>query len=1311
MADWGRRLTWLLPLCFVGLVSLLALCQDRDFWRSSAALYQLAQEAATRGDHPRALELARKAWARNPGHSGYGDFLGWLYLEAGQPQAALEVCRQVLARDPQAAGALKFQALALDRLGERQQALSLLADHLKKKPQEAELLQAAAQIAARRAADHPLAVEYLKRLMQVRPEPQMRRQLVDLLISLDRYPEAITLQEEEVAEFPDHQEALHRLALIHYWHRDYQAATQVYTRLLERAASDAALRYEAARTAEAAHAVDVALAHYLWLYGRHRDNAEYAVALARLWSQKGRHAEAVGVLAPLMQEKADPELRRWYALELMLIRDFGKALKAYQVAWETGDTHIETIINLARLHGQRQHFHKAAAFWDEAVRRQLLNDNLRWEAALTYSYARRYQDAVEVLKPVDRQNPPHPRLLLFLGQLHFYQEHWGQAAHYFKAYLEKHPQDPEVHRQLAEALSFQTENQDAALEQYARALRLRDDIRLRLRRIHLLLKARRWDDAARELKECPPPGEPQLLREQARLYLWLGDLPEALRCYELYLRHQPQDRAGRLEKARVLSYLGRAPEALELLNRLRLDAPQDPAVRVAAIEAYLSGKDYPKALSLAQRELEPLPNLGLDERALMARCYAHSQDPKHLKRATELLLQNLRKKRHHHPSLLILTALLPRLPRYEDLNRVMAGLPGVRIGSPEHAAALAFFDGRLGRHGGKLDYILHTLQEYRRHNWPDNPGELLGLAWLAMELGERQTAAGYYKKALELRPNDRNIANNLVQCQLTQKDWGQALASLKQPGATSGTPLELARLYMLRGQFEGVKAAVAQIPEGHPDRAPGLLLLAQACRREGSYPEALKTLAQSEGKIPQGDWLMEKARTLEAMGDRGAAGVYEQVIRSQPDSQAARVARARQARSRGDWAAAHQAYALALKAAPQDIELLNELEFIRQQMRPQMASRGFPLSRGERRPEEAQRPWQFSRFDREPRGLGRSLGLTNYLPAFLWDVLPLVQPESLGFTDSNRLYGGIFRVSGGFWITKVLPVQVGVEYREYNQRTSRLRRGEVSLGAGPLSVGDRLQVSAELIGRRYWKRVDGSFITQEFFPFPIPHFLPVTHEFIAKESRNRLFGSLALNYRLGNRTDISLKYSRRDVFDQEAHLYPRLYQGVLNLEQVRLTSLHQGDLAFNHQFRPGLDWRGNVGGAFYSDNNRRFTLYQGLAWQPVREPRMQLEFTPHFYLAAYRYRREGYFSPPQYVAFGWGVDFHRQIFRLPTLILQGTVQGVTQHGDWGPALQGLAALEWEWMQNFYTDLHIFYFREWVDNFRLLTAGISFRWHF
>jgi hypothetical protein len=544
----------------------------------------------------------------------------------------------------------------------------------------------------------------------------------------------------------------------------------------------------------------------------------------------------------------------------------------------------------------------------------------------------------------------------------------------------------------------------------------------------------------------------------------------------------------------------------------------------------------------------------------------------------------------------------------------------------------------------------------------------------------------------------------------------------------------MARLYLMRGQYEGVKAMVARIPEDSAEHPRALLLLAQACRGEHSYQEALSVLGRLQGKIPREEWLMEKARTLEAMGDKGAGDLYAAIVQTQPGTQVARVAKARRAKARENWAAAYKDYAEALKQAPADIELLNELEYVRQQMRPQMASRGFPYSRGERRPEEAQRPLQFSRFGREPRGLG----LSNYLPAFLTEVIPIVQPESLFFTDSNKLYGGIFRMEGAFWLTKVLPARIGAEYREYNQNTewvkqgrlnlgldrvydqqtraaSRLRRAEVSLGLGPLAVEDRLRLSGEIILRRYWRRVDLTVVQQgaQWVPFPIPHLVDTTTSLglTEKEARNRFLGSLELGFSPTSRTDAALRYSRRDIFDQEAYVFPRLYQSVLNLTEARLTTYHQVDLSYTHQFKPGLEWRGTAAGAFFSDQNRRVTLYQGLTWQAVGQPRMHLDLTPHYYLAAYREQQRAYFSPHAYHAFGLGLDFDRQLFRLPTIILQGTVQGVSQHGDFGPALQGLAALEWEFVHNFYMDVHLFYFREWVDNYRLLTAGASFRWRF
>jgi tetratricopeptide (TPR) repeat protein len=1345
--DKSRWLMGILPFVFLGTIFYLAWSRDHDFWRSTHSLHRAAQEAAAQGDQTRALELARKAWARAPNNSEYGVFLGRIYLDSGQFKAAREISRQMMDRDP-GASALIIHAQALDRLGEPQAALEALAWYLQRQPDDRAILATAASIAAGHEQYYPLAVTYYQRLYRLDRDPQVRRQLVKLLACLNRYKEAIPLQEEEAAEFPEDQEALHHLALLHYWQRDYRVASDIYQRLLEKSAENSGLRLEAAKAADAAQDIDRALAQYLWLYARNRGQREYALALARLWAQKGNHAEAAGVLGPLMQQQPDPALRRWYALELLLIGDFDKAQTQYHKAWEEGDTHQETIINLARLYARKNRFTKAAGLWDEASRRQLIKGELRWEAALTYSYAHRHQDALDIIAPLRQQHPQEPKLLLLSGQLHFYQKHWGQAAHYFSTYLEQHPQDVEVRRQLAEVLSFEPATREQALSQYDEVLKIQDDVNLRLRRISLLLEDRRWEQAAQELQKCPTPAEPRLLREQAHLFLWLGSLPEALKTYDLSLKQAPADRAARLEKARVLTYLERGSEALELLNRLRMEQPEDQTVRGAAVEAYLSLRDFPKALSLARKELEPLPDLSLEGRTLLARCYAHATEVSHLYQAVDLLLVNLGKNRYHHASLLIMASLLPRLPLYEDLNRVMNRLPGIRVGGPEHAAALAFFDSKLGRQGGKLDYLLHVLNEYRRHQQPDSPGELLALAGLAMELDNRAAAARYYEQALKLRPQDQTIAKLLLQCRMAQKNFGQALKLMEHDPGNPAAPLEMARLYLLRRQYEGVKAIIARMPADSPDYSQGRLLLVRAYRGEQNYPETLRTLTELEGKIPPGDYLMEKARTLEAMGDKNAVSLYQEIIDLKADSQAAQVARARQARSRGNWGAASKEFAQALQEAPQDLELLNELEEVRQQMRPQMASRGFPGSRGERRPEEAQRPWQFSRLGREPRGLG----LSNYLPAFLADVLPIVQPESLYLTDSNKLYGGIFRIAGGFWITKVLPAQLGLEYREYNQNhqnvkygqldlgldpvfsqgtnaDSRLRRAEVNLGLGPLAVDDRLKLSGEVILRRYWKRDDFQVVQQGQYRrtipgywvnFPIPHYIAPTqidqnlsqsYNFTKKDSHNRLLGTLELGFSPWPKTDATLRYSRRDIFDQEAYLFPRLYQSVLNLTEARITTYQQVDLSYNHQFRPGLDWRGNLGGAFYSDQNRRFTLYQGLKWQAVGQPRMHLEFTPHYFLASYSRRHEAYFSPAAYQAIGLGVDFDRQIFRLPTLILQGTVQAVGQHGNWGPSLQGLAALEWEFIQNFYMDVHVFYFREWVDNYRLLTAGASFRWRF
>ena len=143
-----RWLIWILPFVFVGVIFSLAWSQDRDFWRSTPSLYRAAQEAATQGDRTRALELARKAWVRDPNNSEYGVFLGRIYLEAGQFQATLELSGQMMDRDP-GPGPLIIHAQALDKLGKPKEALDTLAWFLQRQPDDRDILAAAAGIAAR----------------------------------------------------------------------------------------------------------------------------------------------------------------------------------------------------------------------------------------------------------------------------------------------------------------------------------------------------------------------------------------------------------------------------------------------------------------------------------------------------------------------------------------------------------------------------------------------------------------------------------------------------------------------------------------------------------------------------------------------------------------------------------------------------------------------------------------------------------------------------------------------------------------------------------------------------------------------------------------------------------------------------------------------------------------------------------------------------------------------------------------------------------------------------------------------------------
>ena len=713
-------------------------------------------------------------------------------------------------------------------------------------------------------------------------------------------------------------------------------------------------------------------------------------------------------------------------------------------------------------------------------------------------------------------------------------------------------------------------------------------------------------------------------------------------------------------------------------------------------------------------------------------------------------------RRTYQASCLLLIYLLPRLSHFDDLQNLVHRLPGLREKSPEYIASLNYFNESLGRQGGKLQYLLHTLEDRQEMHLARSPGDLIYLAALASELGEKRTAIRYFDRALRLRPLDQHLSALRLQALMAANDAGRVLQALEGQPATPENALEMGRVYLQRHQYEGAIAVLAGISQEQTVWLQARILTIQAYRGIQDYPGALAVIADLESRGQTGPTLlMAKGQVLEAMNDRaGAAAAYNAVMAQAPDAATARSAKARLARFHGDWAGAYRHFTAALRDSPQDLELLNELEQVREQMRPALAARNLPsVWRGQRRPEETMRPWQFGRYDREPRGLGDSPGLmSSLLPVTLPYVLI---PETTLLEDRNHIKGLQTRLSGSLWLSRVLPVQLALGYRIYQQhgtgpgpanlnlglhpvfgQSSNIRttweRGEASLALGPMVLGDKFKVTGELSGRRYWKNLKQQVrqYGQESIPFPPVIFNTVAGANLENhEARNRLFGSFALTVAPGPQTDLTLRYSRSDIFDQDPAIYPRLYQQVIRLDTLPLVTLDQTEIAATHQFSPSLTYQANVSEAFFSDRNQRFSVYQGVRWRALDQPRMHLDVTPSYYLALYRLQQQSYFSPHAYHALGVSVDFDRQLFQMPviaqngsefwflrvfrlsTLVLQTTAQMVDNAGRFGPALSTVAGLESEPIQNLYVGLHYFYLKEWVSNYWLQSLTFGLKWRF
>jgi tetratricopeptide (TPR) repeat protein len=188
-----------------------------------------------------------------------------------------------------------------------------------------------------------------------------------------------------------------------------------------------------------------------------------------------------------------------------------------------------------------------------------------------------------------------------------------------------------------------------------------------------------------------------------------------------------------------------------------------------------------------------------------------------------------------------------------------------QLDEPQARAALGLVLARTGR-----DAEARPLLEAAVAAWPDQPEALAVLARLVAEAGEARAAAALGEKRLALVPDDREAHRAQAEAWLALGDGAKALGLLERYEALGGTAPEalrsLARLAAEAGRTKLEARALERLEAVAPDDAGLHLRRAELALARGDMATVDGLLARTASTRLEGEWLVRRARLLDARG-------------------------------------------------------------------------------------------------------------------------------------------------------------------------------------------------------------------------------------------------------------------------------------------------------------------------------------------------------------------------------------------------------------------------------------------------------------
>src|SRR5438132_545064 len=546
-----------------------------------------------------------------------------------------------------------------------------------------------------------------------------------------------------------------------------------------------------------------------------------------------------------------------------------------------------------------------------------------------------YADAKISFETALAANPEYLPAVLWLGYTDYAQKSYAQAEHQFTQYLRQDPNAVQVQALLA-LIQTRTGRTKAAQEALG------------------LLRNVKFEDA-------------QSLSALGQAHMLLGENDLAAQYFQQVVAKMPEQAEPRVDLANALIQKGESGKAIEQLEKAIALSPGNTQANEQLIQALIQKKQFDKALAAidrfqAKQPKSPLPhhyrgliafqqnNAELAQVEFLKAWQLEPGEPRtgnnlamlalrrgQIEQARSYYQKVLEKNNDDLRTLLALYNLELIAKRPDEARKILENALAKHPAAPQPAALLA--ESYVA--AGQPRKAIEVTQAAAQAN-PDDPALLdaRGLAYMAS--GDTANALDTYKRLVKLLPDSADAHFRLGTAQTAIKDPAARPSfarALKLAPAHAGAMFALALLNLQEGKTDEALRLGRQLKKEHPELVEGVLVESQALAGQKKFPEALKVLEQAQKAQPALERLAFALANLRWMsGDKeGSLRIVAEWQERHPDDVSAAIQAAQAYLSFGLQTQAAEAYEKALKLAPSDPTVLNNVAWLSQKTDPKRA--------------------------------------------------------------------------------------------------------------------------------------------------------------------------------------------------------------------------------------------------------------------------------------------------------------------------------------------------------------------------------------